>query len=337
MGTLNDSPALTCRAFAKIHPPIRAALIFMNIRTIFINENNRLRSGWRLMVFLLVLTLFGLLFGGLFAAAFPKGIFDRPEDHMLFLFLNATVSLIPALLAGWLCGKFLEGLPFRALGAGFSKGWLKHFAIGSGVGLLSIGIAVVIAVAFGGLNFAIDLDFDGAAILKSLSISLAVFAAAAAFEEALFRGYILQTFARANLAWLAIAGTALLFAAVHLQNPSANWISTTNTALAGVWFGLAYLKTRDLWFPLGIHLMWNWAQGSIFGIEVSGLKDFASATLLKEIDRGPGWLTGENYGIEGGIASTLAIIIAIIAIHFLPIKADEEMIAMTSHQAETRA
>jgi len=146
----------------------------------------------------------------------------------------------------------------------------------------------------------------------------------------------LQTFARANLAWLAIAGTALLFAIVHLGNPGANWVSTTNTALAGVWFGLAYLKTRDLWFPFGIHLMWNWAQGSVFGIEVSGLKGIASATLLKEIDRGPAWLTGENYGIEASIACTAAIIIAIALIHFLPVKADEEMVALTSHEAETR-
>jgi len=308
----------------------------MNIGTIFLDHDNRLRSGWRFLVFLLLLTLFGLLFGGLFAAAVPKETFDTPENHLLFLFLGATVSLITALLAGWLCGKFLEGLPFRALGAGLSKGWLKHFAIGAAIGLFSMGIAVAIAVAFGGLNFSLDLDFDSAAITKSLFVSLAVFAASAAFEEALFRGYILQTFARSNLAWLAIAGTALLFATVHLNNPNANWVSTTNTALAGIWFGLAYLKTRDLWFPFGIHLMWNWTQGSIFGIEVSGLKDFASATLLKEIDRGPAWLTGENYGIEGSIACTAAIIIAIALIHFLPVKANEEMVAFTSHEAETR-
>jgi hypothetical protein len=120
----------------------------------------------------------------------------------------------------------------------------------------------------------------------------------------------------------------------HLRNPDANWVSTTNTALAGIWFGLAYLKTRDLWFPFGIHLMWNWAQGAVFGIEVSGLKNIATATLLKEIDRGPAWLTGENYGIEGGIACTIAIIIAIAAIHFLPVRADEEMIAMTSQASD---
>lgn len=302
----------------------------MNLSIVFFNENHRLRSGWRFGVFLLVLILLGFVFGGLLTVIMPAGTFDQPSGHALFLFLNAIVSLIPALLAGWLCGRFLEGLPFRALGAGFSKGWFKHFAIGSGVGLASIAIAVAIAMVLGGLSFTPNPDFESVAIAKSLFVSLAVFAGAAAFEEALFRGYVLQTFTRANLAWLAIGGTALLFAFVHLHNPSANWISTTNTALAGVWFGLAYLKTRDLWFPFGIHLMWNWAQGFIFGIEVSGLKDIASATLLKEIDRGPAWLTGENYGIEGGIACTVVIIIAIAAIHFLPVRADDEMLAISS-------
>jgi membrane protease YdiL (CAAX protease family) len=304
----------------------------MTIGIIFLNYNNRLRSGWRFAVFLLALTLFGLLFGGLAFALLPAA-FDKAGNYSLFLFVNGLVSLVPVLLAGWLCGKYLEGLPFRALGAAFSGGWLKHFGLGSAIGLVSIGIAVGVAVLFGGLSFELDLDFDSGTIAKGLLVSLAIFAAAAAFEEALFRGYVLQTFARAGLAWVAICGTALLFAMVHLGNPDANWVSTTNTALAGIWFGLAYLKTRDLWFPFGIHLVWNWAQGAVFGIEVSGLKNLATATLLKEIDRGPAWLTGEDYGIEGGIACTIAVIISIALIHFLPIKADADLLAMTGSES----
>jgi hypothetical protein len=305
----------------------------MNIATIFLNENNRLRSGWRFVVFLLAFGLFELFFGALLSALLTAGLLNKTGGHALFLLVNGVILLIPALLAGWLCGRYLESLPFRALGAAFSNGWLKHLAIGSAIGLVSLGIAVAIAMLLGGLSFEPDLDFDSGAIVKGLLVSLAIFAAAAAFEEALFRGYILQTFTRAGLAWLAIGGTAALFAMVHLGNPDANWVSTTNTALAGVWFGLAYLKTRDLWFPFGMHLMWNWAQGAVFGIEVSGLKDIAPATLLKEIDRGPAWLTGENYGIEGGIACTVAIVVSIALIHFLPVKANEEMVAMTSEES----
>jgi len=80
---------------------------------------------------------------------------------------------------------------------------------------------------------------------------------------------------------------AALFASGHLGNPNASAFAWLNTFLAGVWFGVAYWKTGDLWFPFGMHLAWNWMQGAFFGIEVSGLTEITASPLLKEIDRGP--------------------------------------------------
>ena len=180
-----------------------------------------------------------------------------------------------ALGIGWICGKFLEGLPFRALGAAFTKYWFKNLCMGLAVGAVSLVVVIAAAMIFGGLRFHLNSDYGSSAILVTLGVSFAVFAVAAAFEEALFRGYILQTFSRAGLAWMAIIMTSLFFALAHLRNPGANWISSLNTAIAGVWFGVAYLKTRDLWLPFGMHFIWNWVQGSIFGIEVSGLKGYS--------------------------------------------------------------
>lgn len=302
----------------------------MNLRSIFINEYGRVRSGWRSMIFL------ALFFGLLATISVPmffvylsfKGL--PGETPIPVLFLESLTSLLTAVLIGWLCGRYLEGLPFRALGCWFSNGWLKHLAFGLAVGAVTIGIAVLIASGFGGLAFTPDLTNTETAIVKTLGVSLAVFAVAAAFEEALFRGYILQTLNRSGLGWLAIALTAIFFGLAHLGNRDANVISTANTMLAGIWFGVAYLKTRDLWFPFGIHLVWNWLQGSIFGIEVSGLTEVSPAPVLSEIDRGPAWLTGEHYGIEASIACTIAILISIALIRFLPgIRPSEEMVAMT--------
>ena len=103
--------------------------------------------------------------------------------------------------------------------------------------------------------------------------------------------------------------TAGLFAAGHLGNDDVTFFSTLNTALAGIWLGVAYLKTRTLWLCFGVHFAWNWVQGSFFGIEVSGFKDFATAPLLLEIDSGPVWITGGDYGIEGGLACTIALVL----------------------------
>jgi hypothetical protein len=138
---------------------------------------------------------------------------------------------------------------------------------------------------------------------------------------------------RAGFVWPAIIGTSILFGAGHFWNPAASWISVANTILAGIWFGVAYMKTRTLWLPIGMHFMWNWMQGSVFGIEVSGLKDILKAPVLQEIDRGPAWLTGADYGIEASISCTIALVISTVAIYLLPIlKPTDEMLDLTSRE-----
>ena len=304
----------------------------MNFYSILFDQKNTLRSGWRFAIFLLSFMITGaflgaVVFGTIIALGVPL------ESGPIGLALNAIVSLIPALLIGWLCGKYLERLPFRALGASFTKGWFSHLMFGCLVGAISVGIAILLAVAFGGLKFSLN-EASGTSILYSGIFSLGLFALAAAFEEALFRGYTLQTFTRSGFAAFAIALTSIFFGILHSRNPNVGYVAIANTVLAGVWFGVAYLKTRDLWFVWGMHLIWNWMQGSIFGIEVSGLTDITKASLLKEIDSGPAWLTGGDYGIEGGIACTVALVLSTLAIQFLPIvKPVDEMVALTSPRA----
>ncbi len=298
--------------------------------SLFLNERGEIRSGWRVAVFILAFTFAAVLLGTLGQVTMSAIGIGAGQSSGTYLIINAILSLIPAILIGWVCGRIFEHLPYRALGAAFTENWLKNWIAGAAIGSATLGFAVIVAYTFGRLRFEISAA-NTPAILSSLAISFAVFAAASAFEEALFRGYILQTFSRAGYAWLAILLTSVFFGAVHFGNPNASIFSTLNTILAGVWFSIAYLKTRDLWFVWGLHLMWNWVQGSIFGIEVSGLTNITTTPLLREIDSGPTWLTGQTYGIEGGVACTIAITVSIVAVHFLPnLKPDEELLAMTS-------
>ena len=286
---------------------------------ILFGEDGKLRSGWRFVIFVAAFILFGTLFGAA-AMLLASFVFGPPvPGSAVFLTINGVVSTAIALIVGWLCGKYLENLPFEALGASFKNRWLVNLLIGLAGGAATFAIGAGIGVLLGGLSFSFNAEAPAGSILTTLLISFLVFAAAAAFEEALFRGYILQTFVRSGLAWPAIIVTSVAFGAVHLGNPNANWISSVNTALAGIWFGVAYLKTRDLWFPTGLHLAWNWTQGSIFGVEVSGLTDIVQQPLMRETDLGPTWLTGGVYGIEGWIATTVALIVAIIVIRFIPL------------------
>ncbi len=305
----------------------------MNPAEIFINQHGRARSGWRFAVFLIALLALLSVIGGIGGAVIFYLPIGFSENSLLAFALPFFILLVAVVFIGWLCGRFLEGLPFRALGCWFTKNWLKDLALGLVFGAAAMGFAALITVIFGATSFQFNLAAGQSAILLTLAVSLGIFIVGAASEEALFRGYILQTFVRANLAWLAIALTSLFFAAGHLTNPSANYIGIINTVLAGIWFSVAYLKTRTLWLAFGLHLAWNWVQGAILGLPVSGITEITTAPLLLPTNNGSIVLTGGDYGIEGGIACTIAVIIFILLTWFLPIfKPTEEMLNLTGSE-----
>jgi hypothetical protein len=68
---------------------------------------------------------------------------------------------------------------------------------------------------------------------------------------------------------------------------------------------VAYLRTRTLWFPFGIHFGWNFALGFVFGLPVSGMSDFS--VLVHGSIRGPQWLTGGAYGLENSGAAAFLL------------------------------
>jgi len=298
------------------------------MNSVLVDKTGHLRSGWRAIVFLLVFFCAAFVLAlveQLFVGAIPA---DESAGETYFTAINSAGLLILAVLIGGTATKLLEGKPFKTLGASFTRGWSIHLLLGLVLGAVTLVVAVLIPLTAGRESFEID-PVGSETLTNSLLSSLLVFALAAASEEALFRGYLLQTFVRSGHAIWAIVGMSLFFGLVHMDNKDATLLSGTNTVLAGIVFSLAYLRTRDLWFPWGLHLMWNWMQGSIFGIPVSGITSLVKAPFLHETDRVPVWLTGASYGIEGSISCTVALVILGLAIYFLPgLKADEEVLAL---------
>jgi uncharacterized protein len=242
-------------------------------------------------------------------------------------------DLSAALIAGYVCTRFLEGLPWRALGLTLHKRWTWDLVVGSAIGIGSLALAALIAIVGGGLKFALNTTHSPTRIAGTLVGSALLFTFAALAEEATFRGYPLQTFTRAKLAVVGVLLTSVPFALGHLWNPNVvPGVTFANTALAGIWLAVAYLRTRSLWFPLGVHWAWNWALGSFFGLPVSGLR-LVGATFLKPEDVGPAWLTGGSYGLEGGAACTVAMVMSIIITWKLPfVSPTPEMMKLTSEE-----
>jgi len=279
----------------------------MNLRTPFLNQYSRLRSGWRVMVFIAVF-LAAIIACDLLL--FRVNLSSIPHGDFILEVVRRALLLTSALAAGYVCCRFLESLPWRSLGLTLHQGWFRDFAIGTVVGAISLTIAVLVATAAGGLRFTLTSNDAMALTTRSLGTSAVLFVVAALAEEAMFRGYALQTFTRAHLAALGIFLTSVPFGLVHLWNPNVvRGITFANTALAGIWLAIAYMRTRSLWLPLGVHWSWNWALGSVFGLPVSGMK-VVSHTLFQGNDIGPAWLTGGSYGIEGGAACTLALVLS---------------------------
>ncbi len=285
------------------------------------NRAGRLRSGWRLIVFILLyfvavaLTygalrlVLSVLFGG------ASGTVDAALEGRWGYVEQAFVLFIVATILGWGCGRALEDLPWRALGWTFHRGWWRDLLVGSLIGAASLVLAVILAAPLGGFRFGFPADVIWPAVTETLLAAGAIFIFAAAAEEVLFRGYPLQTVLRSWPAWVAVIPSSILFSLVHLANPNVvRGFTFINTALAGVWLAVAYLRTRSLWFPLGVHWAWNWTMGVVLGLPVSGITQIAPSPLLRAIDVGPQWLTGGDYGVEGGAACTVALLLSTVFI-----------------------
>ncbi|HEV2834162.1 MAG TPA: CPBP family intramembrane glutamic endopeptidase [Pyrinomonadaceae bacterium] len=282
------------------------------MRRIFLNDVGRLRSGWRALLFGSAVVVIFILLDTVLRIWYVMLVNfgpSRPYAPFIADLIFRFTALGTALGAGYLCARWLENLPWRSLGLTFHQGWFRDLLIGCAIGFAALVLAVGIAAAAGGLRF----SFDGGSgvampLLRSFVGTLVLLFVAALAEEALFRGYGLQTLSRAKLAWLGLLLTSVPFGLAHLSNPNVVPVATfANTALAGVWLGVAYLRTRSLWFPLGVHWSWNWALGWLFGLPVSG-KSLPNP-LVTGHDLGPAWLTGGGYGIEGGVAGTIALVV----------------------------
>jgi len=136
-------------------------------------------------------------------------------------------------------------------------------------------------------------------------------------EEILIRGIVFRITEDSLGTWLAMVISALLFGFLHILNSGATWFAAVCIAVeAGVLLAAAYVTTRRLWFPIGLHFAWNFTQGGIFGVAVSGITVHG---LLKSTLTGPELISGGEFGAEASIFAVInrtavAILLIVIAV-----------------------
>lgn len=224
-------------------------------------------------------------------------------------------SLVPHHKGGWwavLVGSAVSAI-FVAVYVAFCR-WIEgrpsaaelapskmavELPIGLATGLLLFSAVVGVIAAFGGYRI---IGHNGPQVLiPALAISIL----SGFTEEIFFRGFFFRLTEKWLGTWIALVLSAALFGALHLGNPNASLLAAIAIMLeAGIMLAAIYMLTRRLWMAIGLHAAWNFAQGGIYGIAVSG---GAMDGLLRPDMRGPDLLTGGAFGAE---ASLPAIIVA---------------------------
>lgn len=221
------------------------------------------------------------------------------------LFLN-----ISFLLAAWITLKWIDRRPPALLGLNFWFVSLKELITGFGIGLVNFGAVFLALLAFGWIS----VEWIGVTIADAevFFLYLASFLVFASFEELINRGYLFQALCEGAGVWTAAIVVNLIFSLVHITNPAFSILGGVFLFIHGLLYTVAYLKTRSLWTPIGLHLAWNIAQGPVAGMKVSGTS--VNNSLFLADTSGPEVLTGGNFGVEGGIIAIFVSIIILLAL-----------------------
>jgi membrane protease YdiL (CAAX protease family) len=282
------------------------------LRSVFLGPSG-LRALWRFLIFVAI--VFGLRFGIheilvlLHLSRHGAPILDFTAKTVL---LRDGLAFSCVLVASLVMAAFEKrslgdyGLPWRgAFGARFLEGiaW----------GLVAECATMFTLYLTGNVAFH-GYDLVGSAAIRFGLLWAAAFVMVGFFEEFLFRGYPQFTLSTGIGFWPAAILLSGLFWLGHMGNPGETWVGGLSTSLAALLFCVTLRLTGNLWFAIGMHASWDWAETFFFGVADSGMP--ASGHLLNTAMSGSKWMTGGTVGPEGSVVE-LIVVSAVIGLLFL--------------------
>jgi CAAX protease family protein len=224
-------------------------------------------------------------------------------------------QLLSALAANWAALQIYGGAGLSRIGLGWNMGAARNLGIGiaGGMGAATLALAPPLAAHAAILAPAAGPAGGWGAVLFTTTLLLA----GSAGEEIMFHGYGFQTLLGAWGPHATVFTTGAIFAALHAGNPNSTWLAVVNTAGFGILFGYAFLRSGDLWAPIGLHFGWNFTL-PLFGVNISGLTMKLTSHEMKW-SAGSLW-SGGDYGPEGGILTTIVLAALAVFIWIAPIR-----------------
>jgi membrane protease YdiL (CAAX protease family) len=271
------------------------------LKKIFLSPDEpRLRAGWRLAVQL------GLWLAISLPLAIP-GVFIMMLVPESFDVVNVVLNAVSFIGSVLIARRLIDRRSIKSLGLRVDRQAVRDLLMGIGIAGVQILVIYLIEVQAGWLTFEGFawqqigwLDFLGGLVWWGL-----LFLAVGFYEELLSRGYHLQNLEEGiNVFWAVVLSSGF-FGLIHIINPGATWESTLGVSVAGAFFAFAYLRTRQLWLPIGMHIGWNFFEGPVFGFPVSGME---TAGMLHHRMTGPEMWTGGGFGPEAGLVVIPALL-----------------------------
>ncbi|MFF8914221.1 CPBP family intramembrane glutamic endopeptidase [Streptomyces sp. NPDC015032] len=223
-----------------------------------------------------------------------QAVIAAEGNWLLRLVLGLLAAALALLVYGWVVRR-TERRPSTEVGR---EGAGKAFGRGTLLGAVLFSMVITNLAASGYYKV------DGLDSVTGALGLVGFMAVAAVTEELLYRGVLLRIIEQRIGTWLALVATSLLFGLSHLLNEHATlWGAIAIAVEAGGMLGGAYIATRTLWLPIGLHFGWNFAESGIFGTEVSG--NGTEHGLLGSVTSGPRLLTGGEFGPEASVYSVL--------------------------------
>ncbi|MBL8542890.1 MAG: CPBP family intramembrane metalloprotease [Hyphomonadaceae bacterium] len=254
----------------------------------FINAQGRLRSGWWLAFFLLVLL----------ALLAPLIVLASNSGAGVPIWQQAL-----AVLAASIICQLLRRRPLQEMLGPFGGSWLAQAATGGAIGFALMAAPAAALAALGAVRFELA-PLDAAALASAFWLFVGV----AVTEELMFRGFAFQRLIDGLGLWPAQVIGASFFVLTHsdaLKEIGAlGLLAGLNIFIAALMFGFAFLRTRSLAMPIGIHLIANFTQGALLGFGVSGgdMQGWLRPALV-----GPDWLTGGAFGLEASVPGLICV------------------------------
>jgi membrane protease YdiL (CAAX protease family) len=226
-----------------------------------------------------------------------KALLEQASVRSLAIMI--VLSFIVSYLLVFVFRKFIDRSTVYSLGFQW-QGYQMQALTGMMAGIGTLGIGTLILVLLKNIRF-IGWNMDG----EDLFISFGLMILVAVSEELVFRGYILNNLMQSTNRYTALLISSLLFAIVHNANPGFSALAFINIFLAGIFLGINYIYTKNLWYAMALHFSWNFFQGPVLGYQVSGTH--LSGLFVQEL-QGSDLITGGKFGFEASIVATGVIL-----------------------------